>query len=160
MIPDLFYKYLFTFFLSMLPLIEIRGAVVYALGWNVPFWPALCLALVGNILPVPVIFFLARKVLIWGSSLPAPKLARFFQFFLDRGAAAGRKLQRDKKGIYWALFLFIGIPIPGTGAWTGTLAASLLDLDFKETCIAALGGILLAAFLMSLGTLGVVRIFS
>lgn len=160
MIPDLFYKYLFTFFLSMLPLVEIRGAVVYALGWNVPFWPALGLALVGNILPVPVIFFLARKVLIWGSALPAPKLARFFQFFLDRGAAAGRKLQRDKKGIYWALFLFIGIPLPGTGAWTGTLAASLLDLDFKETCIAALGGILLAAFLMSLGTLGVVRIFS
>ena len=105
-------------------------------------------------LPVPFIFFFARKVLVWGSDKKF--IGKFFKFCLEKGENGGKKLEaKAGKGLYWALFLFVGIPLPGTGAWTGTLAASLLDMDFKKSVIAVMAGVILAGIIMGLGTAGV-----
>ena len=123
--------------------------------FGLPLWLTYGIAIVGNMLPVPVIYFFARKVLVWGKD--KPYIGRFFTFCLEKGEKAGRKLQaKAGKGLYWALLLFVGIPLPGTGAWTGTLAASLLDMDFKKSVLACMGGVLLAGVIMGvLSRLGV-----
>lgn len=146
---------LVVFFVSMVPIIELRGAIPYGVGFGLPLWQTYCIAIVGNMLPVPLIYFFARRVLVWGSDKPV--IGRFFSFCLVKGEHAGQKLQQKAgRGLYWALLLFVGIPLPGTGAWTGTLAASLLDMDFKKSVLACMGGVLLAGVIMgALSQLGV-----
>lgn len=143
----MFIKYLIVLFVSMVPLIELRGAIPIALGLGLPKLLSFIIAIIGNMLPVPVIYLFSRKVLEWGKD--KPYIGKFFSWCLLKGEKGGRKLQ-DKagKGVYWALFMFVGIPLPGTGAWTGTLAASILDLDFKKTILAVIGGVLLAGIIM------------
>ena len=147
--------YLITFLISMVPLIELRGALPYALANGIPTLPAYLVCMVGNMLPVPVIFFFARKVLEWGKD--KKYIGRFFTWCLEKGHKAGRKLQEKAgtKGLFIALLLFVGIPLPGTGAWTGTLAASILDMDFKKSMVYVFLGLLLAAAIMLLASLGV-----
>jgi len=140
-----------SFFISMVPLIEIRGGIIYALGSGIPTIPAYIICIVGNMLPVPVIFFLARKVLEWGKDKKF--IGKFFTFCLEKGHKGGQKLMAGKKGAYIALFLFVGIPLPGTGAWTGTLAASILDLDFKKSTIAVMCGVVLAGIIIGILTM-------
>lgn len=135
-----------SFFISMVPLIEIRGGILYALASGLPAVPAYIICIVGNMLPVPVIFFLARKVLEWGRDKKF--IGRFFTFCLEKGHKGGEKLKAGKLGVYIALFLFVGIPLPGTGAWTGTLAASILDMDFKKSSIAVMCGVVLAGIII------------
>ena len=138
---------LIVFFVSMVPLIELRGAIPYGVLYGLPLWLTFLVAIMGNMLPVPVIYFLARKVLLWGQDKPL--IGRFFTFCLRKGESAGQKLQaKAGQGLFWALLLFVGIPVPGTGAWTGTLAASLLDMDFKSSVLACMGGVLLAGCIM------------
>ncbi len=146
---------LIVFLVSMVPIIELRGAIPYGVGFGLPLWLTYCVAIVGNMLPVPVIYFFARRVLVWGSGKPV--IGKLFAFFLEKGERAGQKLQKKAgRGLYWALLLFVGIPLPGTGAWTGTLAASLLDMDFKKSVLACVGGVLLAGIIMGvLSQLGV-----
>ena len=145
--------YLLVFLISMVPLIELRGAIPYSVVWNIPLYIAFPLAIIGNMLPVPFIYFFARKILVWGADKPV--LGKFFTFCLEKGEKGGRKLQEKAgKGLFVALLLFVGIPLPGTGAWTGTLAASLLDMDFKSSILASMGGVLLAGVIMA--TLSVV----
>ena len=148
-------KYLMIFFVSMVPLVELRGSIIMAVGMDLDYWTSLAVCVVGNMLPVPLIYFFARKVLVWGSGKPV--IGKFFSFCLEKGEKAGRKLQQKAgRGLYWALLLFVGIPLPGTGAWTGTLAASLLDMDFKKSVLACMGGVLLAGVIMgALSQLGV-----
>lgn len=158
----MFKKYLIVFFISMVPLIELRAAI--PVGLSTAFGPACTtpsqilllyvISILGNMLPVPIIFFFARKVLEWGADKKF--IGKFFTFCLEKGKKGGEKLQSSAgKGIYWALFLFVGIPLPGTGAWTGTLAASLLDLDFKKSSIAVMCGVILAGIIMGLASAGV-----
>ena len=144
-----------VFLVSMVPLIELRGAIPYGVAFGLPLWLTYVIAIVGNMLPVPIIYFFARRVLLWGRDKVV--IGRFFTFCLEKGEKAGRKLQaKAGKGLYWALLLFVGIPLPGTGAWTGTLAASLLDMDFKKSTLACMGGVLLAGIIMGiLSLLGV-----
>ncbi len=145
--------YLIIFFISMVPLIELRGAIPYAVGFNLPLLPSYIICILGNMLPVPIIFFFARKVLEWGAEKPV--IGRFFTFCLEKGHKGGVKLQEKAgKGLFLALLLFVGIPVPGTGAWTGTLAASLLDMDFKSSVIAVLLGVVLAGVIMGLVSAG------
>ena len=150
--------YLIIFFISMVPLVEIRGAIPYAVGIiksGVDLNPVLCcaLAIVGNMLPVPVIFFFARKVLEWGKD--KKYIGKFFTFCLEKGHKGGEKLkEKAGKGLPYALFLFVGIPLPGTGAWTGTLAASILDMDFKSSVKAVICGVLLAGIITGLISFG------
>lgn len=152
-------KYLIVFLISMVPLVELRGAIPYAVGFNLPLIPSYIVAVIGNLLPVPFIFLFARKILVWGQDKPV--IGRFFKFCLEKGEKGGRKLQEKAgKGLYVALLLFVGIPLPGTGAWTGTLAASLLDMDFKKSSLAVMLGVILAGVIMlaaSLGVFGAIR---
>ena len=146
-------KYLFVFFVSMVPLIELRAAVPFALGMGLPVLPSYIVCIVGNMLPVPVIFLFARKVLEWGADKPV--IGKFFTFCLEKGHKGGEKLkEKAGRGLFVALLLFVGIPLPGTGAWTGTLAASLLDMDFKSSVIAVLFGVVLAGIIMGLASAG------
>ncbi|MCM1045906.1 MAG: small multi-drug export protein [Candidatus Gastranaerophilales bacterium] len=147
-------KYLFIFFVSMVPLIELRGAIPIAVLLELPLLPSYIVCVVGNMLPVPIIYLFARKVLEWGADKPV--IGKFFSFCLEKGHKGGKKLQEKAgRGLFVALLLFVGIPIPGTGAWTGTLAASLLDMDFKSSVTAVLLGVILAGVIMGIGSLGV-----
>ena len=154
----MFLKYLIVFLISMVPLIELRGAIPYAVGFQLPLLPSYIVAILGNMLPVPFIFLFARKILEWGKNKKITK--KFFTFCLEKGNKGGKKLQEKAgRNVYFALFLFVGIPLPGTGAWTGTLAASLLNLDFKKSIIAIMGGVVLAGIIMGLISLGIFNIF-
>lgn len=148
-------KYLYVFFVSMVPLIELRGAIPYGVAFGLPLWLTYIIAIVGNMLPVPIIYFFARKILIWGRNKRL--IGPFFTWCLEKGEKGGKKLQEKAgRGLFWALLLFVGIPLPGTGAWTGTLAASLLDMGFKKSVLACMGGVLLAGVIMGvLSLLGV-----
>ena len=154
----MFKKYLLVFLVSMVPLIELRGAIPYGIAFNLDLLPLYIIAIVGNMLPVPFIFFFARKILVWGASFKWPKglkwIGKFFNFCLTKGEKGGKKLQASagKGGLFIALLLFVGIPLPGTGAWTGTLAASILDMDFKSSVIAVMLGVVLAGIIMGLGS--------
>ena len=154
-------KYLIVFLISMGPLIELRGAIPYAVGFDLPIVPSIIVALIGNMLPVPFIFLFARKFLVWGKDKKL--IGGFCGWCLEKGEKGGRKLEEKAgMGLYMALLLFVGIPLPGTGAWTGTLAASLLDLDFKKSILYILLGLLLAAAIMlaaSLGVFGAISLF-
>lgn len=146
-------KYIWVFFISMVPLIELRGAIPYAVLFKLPLLPSYIVAIIGNMLPVPIIFLFARKVLEWGADKPI--IGKFFTFCLEKGKKGGEKLQaKAGRGLFFALFLFVGIPLPGTGAWTGTLAASLLDMDFKSSILAVMCGVVLAGIIMGVASSG------
>lgn len=146
-------KYLIIFFISMVPIIELRGAILFAVGFNLPTIPSFIVCVIGNMLPVPVIFWFARKVLLWGKD--KKYIGKFFTFCLEKGEKGGKKLkEKAGVGIYLALLLFVGIPLPGTGAWTGTLAASFLDLDWKKSAVSVMLGVMLAGVIMCLASLG------
>ena len=100
------------------------------------------------------IYLFARKILEWGADKPV--IGKFFTFCLEKGKKGGEKLQEKAgRGLFVALMLFVGIPLPGTGAWTGTLAASLLDMKFKDSVIAVMLGVLLAGIIMMAASMGV-----
>ena len=140
-------KYLWVFFVSMVPLVELRGSIIISQGLQLPVLSSYIVAIIGNMLPVPVIYLFARKVLVWGADKPV--IGKFFSCFLEKVEKGGKKLQEKAgRGLFIALLLFVGIPLPGTGAWTGTLAASILDMDFKSTIIAVMLGVLLAGIIM------------
>ena len=152
-------KYLWVFLISMVPIIELRGAIPVAVGMGLPLIPSYIICIIGNMLPEPFIYFFARKVLIWGSDKPV--IGKFFTFCLEKGEKGGKKLQaKAGRGLFVALLLFVGIPLPGTGAWTGTLAASLLDMDFKSSVVAVMCGVLLAGVIMALISNGVLGALS
>ena len=135
-------KYLWVFLVSMVPLVELRGSIIISQGLQLPVLSSYIVAIIGNMLPVPVIYLFARKVLVWGADKPV--IRKFFSWCLEKGEKGGKKLQEKAgRGLFIALLLFVGIPLPGTGAWTGTLAASILDMDFKSTIIAVMLGVLL-----------------
>ncbi len=150
----MFTKYLIVFLVSMVPLVELRGAIPIGVAYGLPIVPLYIVSIIGNMIPVPFIFFFARKILVWGADKPV--IGKFFKFCLEKGEKGGKKLQsKAGKGLFWALLLFVGIPLPGTGAWTGTLAASLLDMDFKSSVIAIMLGVVLAGLIMGLASAGV-----
>lgn len=141
-------KYLIVLLISMVPIVELRGALPFAIGMGLPTVPSFILCIVGNMIPVPFIFFFARKILEWGAD--KKYIGKFFTFCLEKGHKGGEKLkEKAGKGLFWALLLFVGIPLPGTGAWTGTLAASILDMDFKKSVFAVIGGVLLAGVIIA-----------
>ncbi len=150
-------QYFGCFIISMIPLIELRGAIPIAYWFrgmnpdNFNIVLGYVIIAIGNMIPVPIIFFFARKVLEWGKDKPV--IGKFFTFFLEKGHKGGEKLQaKAGRGLFVALLLFVGIPLPGTGAWTGTLAASLLDMKFKESITAIMLGVALAGVIMGIAS--------
>lgn len=150
--------YLLIFWVSMVPIIELRGAIPISQGLQLPMLQSYIVCIIGNMLPVPIIYLFARKVLEWGADKPV--IGGFFSWCLRKGESGGRKLQaKAGRGLFLALLLFVGIPLPGTGAWTGTLAASILDMDFKSTTIAVMLGVLLAGIIMMVLSFAGVNLF-
>lgn len=144
--------YLIVFLISMVPIVEIRGAIPVAVANDLDLFWSYVICIVGNMLPVPIIYLFARKVLVWGSNKKF--IGKFFRFCLEKGEKGGKKLEaKAGKGMFVALMLFVGIPLPGTGAWTGTLAASILDLGFKKSVIAVMCGVLIAGTIMGIGSI-------
>ncbi|MEE1167098.1 MAG: small multi-drug export protein [Treponema sp.] len=151
--------YIYIMLISMVPLIEIRGAIPFSQAWNLPVVPSYIVAIIGNMIPVPFIYLFARRFLQWGQDKRI--IGKLCTFFLNKGTKAGLKLEEKAgRGLFVALFLFVGIPLPGTGAWTGTLAASLLKIEFKKTVFAVMAGVLLAGIIMMLISLGVLAAIS
>ena len=151
-------KYLWVFFVSMVPLVELRGSIIISQGLQLPVLSSYIVAIIGNMLPVPVIYLFARKVLVWGADKPV--IGKFFSWCLEKGEKGGKKLQEKAgRGLFIALLLFVGIPLPGTGAWSGALLAVLLGLRMKAAVPAILLGVLLGGAVMTLGTQGIIGIF-
>ena len=148
-------KYLLVFLISMVPLVELRAAVPVALGMGLDPVVSYIICVIGNMLPVPVIYFFARKVLIWGTD--KKYIGKFFTFCLEKGEKAGQKMVKaaGRGGLFVALMLFVGIPLPGTGAWTGALGASFLNMGFKSTVAAVSLGVIIAGIIMAVGSTGV-----
>ena len=153
-------KFLLIFFISMVPLIELRGAIPVAVGMDLDYLPSVLVCCFGNLLPVPIIYMFARKVLIWGAD--KPYIGRFFRFCLEKGQRGGQKLtaKAGRGGLFVALLLFVGIPLPGTGAWTGTLAASFLNMGIKSTVAAVSLGVILAAIILVVGSHTVIGVIA
>ncbi len=153
--------YLKVFFISMVPLIELRGSILVAQGLRLSFPLYYIVAIIGNMIPVPFIYLFARQILERGQNLPV--VGSFFGWCLEKGQKGGKKLEATAgRGLFVALLLFVGIPLPGTGAWTGTLAASILDMSFKESVLACIAGVLLAGIIMSIagtGLFSLIRLF-
>ena len=148
-------KYLLIFLVSMVPLVELRGGVPIAVGMGLPYFPSLIVCVIGNMLPVPVIYLFARKVLEWGRD--KKYIGKFFTYCIEKGEIGGQKLiaRAGRGGLFVALMLFVGIPLPGTGAWTGTLAASFLNMGIKSTTLSVVLGVILAGIIMGLASTGV-----
>ena len=147
-------KYLTIFFISMVPLVELRGAIPASQAYQLPLLQSYIICVLGNMIPVPIIYLFARKVLEWGKD--KKYIGKFFTFCIEKGHKGGVKLkEKAGRGLFVALLLFVGIPVPGTGAWTGTLAASFLDMGFKKSVAAVLLGVLLAGVIMGVASAGV-----
>lgn len=150
--------YFWIFLISMVPLVELRGAIPVSQIRGLPIVPSYVISIIGNMLPVPFIYLFARRVLLWGADKPV--IGKFFTWCLEKGEKGGKKLQaKAGRGLFLALLLFVGIPVPGTGAWTGTLAASILDMDFKSTTAAVMLGVLLAGVIMMVLSFAGVSLF-
>ena len=142
---------LFTFLVAMTPVIELRGAIPLAVARGVPPLSAACAAVLGNLLPVPFILLFIRRTLDWlnARSARCRKLAAFIERHADKRAPA------VQRGAFWGLALFVAVPLPGTGAWSGALIAALLDMPLRRALPAIALGVLLAGTIMTLASTGV-----
>ena len=155
----MFKKYILIFLVSMVPLIELRGAIPMAVTMDLNYWQSMLVCVIGNMLPVPIIYLFARKVLLWGADKKI--IGKFFTYCLTKGEHGGQKLvaKTGRGGLFLALLLFVGIPLPGTGAWTGTLAASFLNMGLKSTSLAVSLGVILAGIIMGVGSHTALHVF-
>lgn len=153
------WKFIAPFLVSMVPVLELRGGILLGMGMGLDQLTAVIVCVVGNILPVPLIYLFARKVLTYGSD------KKFFgpacRFFLQKGERAGQKLteKTGRFGFFAALALFVGIPLPGTGAWTGTMAASFLNVGIKSTILSVVVGVIMAGVIVAIFGTAVFSIF-
>lgn len=153
----MFWKFLVIFFVSMLPLVELRGSIPIAAGMDLPILPSLIVAMVGNMALMPLVFIFARDLLEAG--LKRKHFKKFCKWCIEKGNHASEKLHAQKSAsIYLALVLFIGIPFPGTGAWSGTIGASFLNLNFKKSMMAIAGGTLLSGLIMLAVSFGAIKL--
>ncbi|MBQ5329362.1 MAG: small multi-drug export protein [Oscillospiraceae bacterium] len=143
--------YLYLFLISMVPLIELRGAMVYAAVAEMPFLPSLICCVIGNILPVPFLIKFAKTVLVYLSKIN--KIGWIFQKIIDRG---NKKAEKVRNAELFGLFAFVAIPLPGTGAWTASLIATLMQLRVVKSTFAILLGVITCGIIMGILSFGIV----
>lgn len=148
-------KYAIVFLVSMLPIVELRGAIPIGLSMGLSTLPTFIVAIIGNLLPVPFIILFAKKVLFFLAK--QKKVGPFFQKIIDR---ANAKAEKFGKYELLALYLFVSIPLPGTGAWTGSLIAALLQLRVVPAFLVIVAGVCTAGVLMTLASHGLLGVFS
>ncbi len=145
-----------VFLISMVPLIELRGGIIWgATIGGLELWENMITCIIGNMIPVPFILLFIRKVLSWMKKMP--KFSRIAIWVEEK---ADKNKDRVTKFATWGLLLFVGIPLPGTGAWTGALVAAMLNMRLKYALPTIFGGVILASVIMSLGAYGLVSAFS
>lgn len=142
-----------VFVISLMPILELRGGLLAAALLGLDPLPSYIISIIGNVLPVPFILLLITKVLAWMRNSKV-KLFNKIANWLDEKVEK-HKGQIEKYG-YWGVVLFVGIPLPGTGAWTGTLIASVLNMDKKKTFLAVMAGLIMASIIMMILSFGVV----
>ena len=148
-------NYILVLLISMLPIVELRGAILYSQAMKFSLFYSYIIAIIGNLIPVPFVYFMEKKFLIWAKD--KKYIGKFCKFLLEKGHNAGEVILKKagKRGIFLALTIFIGIPFPGTGAYTGILAASILDIDFNTSMLCAIVGVILSGILMSALSIGI-----
>ncbi|MBO4310010.1 MAG: small multi-drug export protein [Lachnospiraceae bacterium] len=139
------------FIVSMIPLIELRGGLIVSRILNVSLWKAIIFCITGNIIPIPFILLFIKRILKWMKNIKFLGINKFANWLENR---ANKKSDALKKGEFLGLMLFVGIPIPGTGAWMGSLMAALFDIKLPKAVIAELCGLILATIIMSLLSYG------
>lgn len=148
-------NYLYVFALSIVPVIELRGAIPMGAAMGLDMWLCYLAAVLGNTLPVPFLVLFGGKVLRWLAKYP--KFGKPFRKILEIGE---QKVAKMKKTLFWGLLTFVAIPLPGTGAWTGALIAITLGLDLKKSFLPIFLGVIVAGAVMTLGSYGVVSLFN
>lgn len=143
-----------VFVISMVPILELRGGLLVSKMIGVPLLTAIPLCIVGNIIPIPFILLFIKQIFKW-----LKKVSFFERFITKLEKRAMGKSDSIKRYEFWGLALFVGIPLPGTGAWTGSLIAALLDIDFKKAIVAELVGIAMATVIMSIVSYGLLGMF-
>lgn len=141
-------KALATFFISMVPIIELRGAIPFGVGFGLDVWTVSILAVVGNMIPIPFIILFIRKIFAWMRS----KSDRLNGLVSKLEAKADKHKAKVTRYEFWGLCLFVAIPLPGTGAWTGALVAAMLDMRLKNAIPAIFLGVIIAAVIMSVSS--------
>ncbi len=142
-----------VFIISMIPILELRGGLIAASILNIPIVKAIPFCIGGNIIPIPFILLFIKKILKWMQNI---KGLRVIANWLEKKAM--KKSDALKKGEFWGLALFVGIPLPGTGAWTGSLIAALFDVKIKKAVLAELLGIVIATIIMSILSYGLLDV--
>lgn len=142
-----------VFFCSMLPIIELRGAIPMGAAFGLPWWQTYLISIVGNMLPVPIILLFVKSVLNW---MAGCKVKFFNKVANKMFEKAEKNREKIEKYAFWGLTLFVAIPLPATGAWTGTLVAALFDMKFWKSLLSALIGVMIAGVVMTLISYGVV----
>ena len=148
---NLFLKYLSVFGMAALPVLELRGAVPYGVAMDLPLPAVLTVSILGNLLPVPFIILFIRQILAWMKS-KSRRLRGIAEKLEARAQAKGDILVKYET---LGLFILVAIPLPGTGAWTGSLVAALFDLRMKHALPAIFLGVLTAGLIMSVVSYGV-----
>ena len=144
-----------TFIVAMLPVVELRGAIPVGVALGLPVWQAAVISVIGNIIPAPFIIAFIRVIMDWLRTKSA-WMQKFVAWLEKKGT--GPKADRVRQFEFWGLMLFVAVPLPGTGAWTGALVAALLDIRMKRALPPIILGVLIAAVIVSLATAGVVTL--
>lgn len=146
-----------VFFCSMIPIIELRGAIPLGAALGLPWWQNFIICFLGNLLPVPFILLLINRVIRWFSRSRVKFLNKFANWLLQK---AEKNRDKIEKYGFWGVAIFVGIPLPMTGAWTGSLAAAVIDLKFWKALLSAVIGVIMAGAIMSLISYGVIAVFA
>lgn len=144
-------KALATFFISMVPVIELRGAIPFGVGFGLDVWTVSILAIIGNMIPIPFIILFIRKIFAWMRT-KNDKLDSLVSKFEEKAEKQKAKITRYE---FWGLCLFVAIPLPGTGAWTGALVAAMLEMRLKNALPAIFLGVVIAAVIMAVSSYAV-----
>lgn len=148
-------KVLMTFLISMVPIIELRGALPIATAHGLDWRIAIPVAILGNLIPIPFIIIFIKRIFAWIRKV-FPKLNSFVDRLENR---AKEKSDIIEKGVFWGLFLFVAIPLPGTGAWTGALIAAMLDMRLKRAFPAIVLGVMTAGIIVAFVSYGAAALF-
>ena len=148
-------EFTLTMLVSMIPVVELRGGIPFGVASGLPVWAAFIAAVIGNLIPVPFIIVYIRRIFQWMRQ-KMPRLNRLVDRLERKAHLKGQKVTKFK---YLGLMLFVAVPLPGTGAWTGSLAAALLDMPLRKALPSVIVGVLTAGMAISILTYGVTSLF-
>ncbi len=143
-------------FCSMIPIIELRGAIPMGAIFGLPWWQSYILSVVGNMIPVPFILLLIKAVITWMSRSKIKFFNKIADFLLRR---VEKRREQIEKYSFWGVCLFVALPLPVTGAWTGSLVAAMIDMKFWKALLSCLFGVMIAGVIMTLISYGAVAVF-